>query len=156
MPQYIIPKPIYPTQQPQSAGLCRKPPGFEFMMPKTIPQPQPIYTEMPQQPYMYPQPYPPYMYYGKISAASPMIPPTKMPEYDMSAYKKQPLSSAAFTSTKVNNLDMIYNPKPNLPPTSASSVGESHDPELNEIIQQYYAGKFDSIIISLTYSTVFY
>ena len=68
MRQYNMPQPMYPAYQPQSAGLSRKPPGFEFMNPKLQQQQQqPGYNEY-DQAYVQPN-----QFYAKQSA-SPLIP----------------------------------------------------------------------------------
>ena len=76
--------PMYASQQPQSAGLSRKPPGFEFMNPKPM---QPNYAEYTPQYNMPPQ----NPYYMNKQSVSPMIPPTS--GYDMAMLKKQPQSA---------------------------------------------------------------
>lgn len=77
--------PVYPSQQPQSAGLSRKPPGFEFMNPK------PIQQNYPEYPIQHNLPPPQNMYYMNKQSASPMIPPSS--GYDMAMLKKQPQSA---------------------------------------------------------------
>lgn len=82
--------PMY-AAQPQSAGLSRKPPGFEFMQPKAVPfiPAEPVYK--PQYPeyatYVHPQT----PYFNKQS-----MPPSY--DYDLSHYKKQPQSATVLPS----------------------------------------------------------
>lgn len=89
--------PMYPSQQPQSAGLSRKPPGFEFMNPKPM---QPNYQEYPMQQQHLPPPQ--NMYYMNKQSVSPMIPPTS--GYDMALMKKQP-QSATMNLHRVDEAD---------------------------------------------------
>jgi hypothetical protein len=109
--------PIYPSQQPQSAGLSRKPPGFEFVTPKG-PHGPPAYAPsepmvmLHQQNYEQFQPMmqPQTPYYPKHSA-SPLVPPSK--GYDMSSLKKQPQSAtmAPFQGGNFLNESKGKNPK---------------------------------------------
>lgn len=92
---------MYPSHQPHSAGLSRKPPGFEFMNPNPASM-YPVYnppqeTVVPLKPGMMPynefQPsymHPQTPYYPKQSA-SPLVPPSN--NYDLSRLKKQPQSA---------------------------------------------------------------
>jgi len=92
--QYQILQNIYPSQQPQSAGLSRKPPGFEFMTPK---QSQPQYQEF-QPAYVQQN-----TYYVKQSP-SPLVPPST--NYDISMLKKQPQSATMNNKFSENQLLM--------------------------------------------------
>jgi hypothetical protein len=90
--------PLYPSQQPQSAGLSRRPPGFEFMAPKPAPYNPSVHESMMaphNQSVHYAEYQPPLLqpqtpYYAKHSA-SPLVPPSS--GYDISMGKQQPQSA---------------------------------------------------------------
>lgn len=85
--------PLYPAHQPQSAGLARKPPGFEFMTPKPL---YPAYTPPEYPGYQYPAHQPQVPYYPNLEVVyskqptSPLVP---QPGYDLTRLKKQPQSA---------------------------------------------------------------
>jgi hypothetical protein len=111
MRQYNMPQPTYPSHQPQSAGLSRKPPGFEFMTPKTV---QPNYNEYQQPPYM--QPPQPHPYYAKQSASPSM--PINL-GYDVHI-KKQPQSATMLDTRFIETKSLLKSKRGN--PESTNSI----------------------------------
>ena len=90
--------PMY-AAQPQSAGLSRKPPGFEFMQPKPVPfvPAEPVYKPQYPEYSNYVQPQTPY--FSKQSTWGEFAPNH---EYDIAHYKKQPQSATMLPSGPIS------------------------------------------------------
>mmetsp|Transcript_12342 Transcript_12342/g.14102 ORF Transcript_12342/g.14102 Transcript_12342/m.14102 type:complete len:387 (-) Transcript_12342:1467-2627(-) len=124
MPAYGM-HPMYPSHQPQSAGLARKPPGFEFMNPKSV---NPGYNEYPQ--YVMPVQNP---YYINKQSASPMIPSSS--GYDMAMLKKQP-QSATMMNYKVGENSLVLGAKTKAYKAPQVSSVDQQESNINEYIKE--------------------
>jgi hypothetical protein len=135
--------PSYRSQQPQSAGLSRKPPGFEFMAPKPnayFPQPQNNMMISHNQSVQYAEYQPPLLqpqtpYYVK-HCASPLVPPST--NYDIN-HKQQP-QSAMIPNYTISDLETQG-------PTPIISHTDSQEGKIFEIVKKCEASnKFEDKI----------